>query len=729
MKRNGSLHIALRPVREDAQLQRVFAGVPAGAVLLCGMALTFRGVFPSAEMPWWTVLAAMAAFSAVLWLLQLTGKGRVADLCVLLAVLLFCVLFREKVSSGLCFLANDLGELWTEKTGRIFLELTAAEEKHLLWGAFPLFAVCAVLLHLSIQTEKAVFFLPVLLPIYGAVLTGFVPMGIGETLIGVGCILLLMQRSGASTGGQGLMGAPTWLASVLVCALLSAGIWAAFGNEEKQTDIDRVFHGLIYDEETNSMPEGKLKNLPAWQKSDTPALKVTMSEPQKLYLRGQIYETYDGSAWLPLSAEERAKQEALFYWLHDGGFYGQSQIGSAAVYTGNTVPAEMTVENLTACSAHGYLPYALCDGNAFFDPVLIGDTALPEMASMQYLPGSVPEWYGVQQALASAQNRSNITEYLRLEGAYEQYVTSVDLQLTNESWSVLERQIGEEEAPGTLSRIREFIRTFLSEALVYDEEVMTLSGSGDFLQYTLERSGCGYSVHYATAATLMLRYFGVPARYVEGYYISAEEAEVYGAGEEILLTEAHAHAWAEYYLPGVGFVPFEVTPGYIDDEELELGGIEEENRQIYSGEHLKYAQVEQPEPVDEPLQDRAAFALKPVYLFYVLLLLLFVLGGMILSRRFRLRKALKAIETAPNREAIAGCFGYAKRLLMTCPQIVPEDAAQAEALNREALFSCHEMSSLQRCRMEDYAARVLAECKKAWSVPQKLRYRLWDCLY
>ena len=54
----------------------------------------------------------------------------------------------------------------------------------------------------------------------------------------------------------------------------------------------------------------------------------------------------------------------------------------------------------------------------------------------------------------------------------------------------------------------------------------------------------------------MLRYFGVPARYVEGYFLSAAEAASYQPGQSITLTEIHAHAWAEYYLPGVGFVPF-----------------------------------------------------------------------------------------------------------------------------------------------------------------------------
>lgn len=30
----------------------------------------------------------------------------------------------------------------------------------------------------------------------------------------------------------------------------------------------------------------------------------------------------------------------------------------------------------------------------------------------------------------------------------------------------------------------------------------------------------------------------------------------------VVLTEADAHAWAEYYLDGIGWIPFETTPGF-----------------------------------------------------------------------------------------------------------------------------------------------------------------------
>lgn len=730
MNRNsGGLRIAMRPIQDGPQLHSVAAGIPVSLVLLLGVAMSFRHWFPSVSIQWWELFLYMLSFSAVLWLLQLTGKGRWISACMLVLVLVISAVFHRQVLEGMGCLGNDLLDHLTCMTGRIYLDFAVSEEASVLWGAAPALAVITVLLHLSVQTGRLQFFLPVLLPVYAAALTGFFPIEAGMVLIGIGGILLLMRSAGAATNGQGFWGIPSWLAVVAVCAALSVGAGVAFGDTDAKTEKwDSLFHDLLYDHDTNSMPEGNLENLQHWNKSDTHALKITMSEPQKLYLRGQIYETYEGTAWLPLNTENQAEYESLFYWLHQSDFFGQSQIGMASAFTTQEAPAEMTIENLSACSAHGYYPYALYSGDVLGADI-IGDTQLPGTDTLLYLPGSVPEWYGVQHALASAQGRNNIAQYLISEDAYEAYITKMDLQLTNESWSVLNRQLGEDESPKTLSQIREFIRTYLADTLVYDEEVKTLSGGSDFLQYTLEKSGSGYSVHYATAATLMLRYFGVPARYVEGYFLSAAEAASYKSGQPIILTEEHAHAWAEYYLPGVGFIPFEVTPGYIDDEELELGGSLSENEQTYTGDHLKYAQVEQPELIEEPEQDRFSFSMKPVFLLYLLIVLLIVLATAIIVKRNQFQKALAAIDAAPNRDAIAMRFGYARKLLHNCTDIQVDGSQQAEELNREALFSNHEMTEQQRRDMDDYAVCVLTACKEKWTILQKLHYRLWDCLY
>ena len=77
----------------------------------------------------------------------------------------------------------------------------------------------------------------------------------------------------------------------------------------------------------------------------------------------------------------------------------------------------------------------------------------------------------------------------------------------------------------------------------------------DFALWFLDSGSTGYCVHFASAATVLLRAAGIPARYVEGYLVDAE------AGQTTAVRGSNAHAWTEYYVPDVGWVILEATPG------------------------------------------------------------------------------------------------------------------------------------------------------------------------
>ena len=719
---HNGLRLALRPPREEPAREKVLSALPGGLAALLGLCLTLCQWFPSIGLPWWQLFLAAAAVSSILRLLELTGRGRWICTGALVVVSALSIGLYRQVLPGLGSLGNDFLEQLTARTGTIYLNFSAADPAKAPWGAAVILLGSLLLLHLTQLTGKGIFFLPVVFVVYGGVLSGLYPIGPGEMLLLFSTVLLAMAQ------GNRFGTIPSWLVPAVgaTLAALVLGLSLTDGQGTLKS-WEQALHRWRYDSASNSMPEGQLKNLGYWSKSDTPALEITMTSPQKLYLRGTIYETYTGTAWTPLEPEALAEGESLFYWLHKSGFYGQSQIGTATAFTLQPEAETLTIRNLSACHAHGYYPYSLY-GSGDLEENRIGDNRFPQAESLSYLTGSVPEWYTVQHSLASAQGRSNIAQYLACEEEYRAYVTETDLQLTRESWSVLDRQLSDDGTAKSLGQVRELIRTYLEKALVYDETARTPSGSGDFLQYTLERSGSGYSVHYATAATLMLRYYGIPARYVEGYFLSQEEAHTYNAEDPIVLTENHAHAWAEYYLPGVGFVPFEVTPGYMDNEEDRMGGSLTQDPESYAADRLKYAQVKQPEEVKEPQQDRRHFSLKPAYLLGLLALLLLLLAVRILCGRLRLRKLLEDLAAASNREAIAGHFGYARKLLLCCPGLSMEDS-HARMLNQEALFSSHTMTDDQRRDMERYSAQVLTACKAHWTFSQKLRYRLWECLY
>lgn len=91
----------------------------------------------------------------------------------------------------------------------------------------------------------------------------------------------------------------------------------------------------------------------------------------------------------------------------------------------------------------------------------------------------------------------------------------------------------------------------------------------DFIEHFLYDTQEGYSMHFAAAATMMFRMYGIPARYVVGYVAPKELFSRNADGTyTAVLEDDNAHAWTEIYQPFLGWVPVEVTPGM----EAELTG-------------------------------------------------------------------------------------------------------------------------------------------------------------
>lgn len=68
----------------------------------------------------------------------------------------------------------------------------------------------------------------------------------------------------------------------------------------------------------------------------------------------------------------------------------------------------------------------------------------------------------------------------------------------------------------------------------------------------------GYCDLFASAMVLSAREVGIPARYVTGYYPVTGEVDERGW---YVIRENHAHAWAELYFEGAGWLPFDATEG------------------------------------------------------------------------------------------------------------------------------------------------------------------------
>lgn len=84
----------------------------------------------------------------------------------------------------------------------------------------------------------------------------------------------------------------------------------------------------------------------------------------------------------------------------------------------------------------------------------------------------------------------------------------------------------------------------------------SVEDAGDFLDYFLLESRRGYCTYFASAFVLLARAEGIPARYVQGYCVPIGEQ-----GDAVVYSHM-AHAWPEAYFEGIGWIPFEPTPGY-----------------------------------------------------------------------------------------------------------------------------------------------------------------------
>lgn len=99
------------------------------------------------------------------------------------------------------------------------------------------------------------------------------------------------------------------------------------------------------------------------------------------------------------------------------------------------------------------------------------------------------------------------------------------------------------------------IARFIQGSANYDLKFQEFPMDQDMVVYFLTVSKAGICQHYAAAATLMYRVYGIPARFVVGF---CQEGKL---GKWTTVTTNKGHAWVEVYIDGTGWVPVEVTGG------------------------------------------------------------------------------------------------------------------------------------------------------------------------
>lgn len=171
----------------------------------------------------------------------------------------------------------------------------------------------------------------------------------------------------------------------------------------------------------------------------------------------------------------------------------------------------------------------------------------------------------------------------------------------------------------------------------------------DLILYFLENSKEGFCSHFASAMVLLARSIGIPARYAEGYLVNASEInktfetnlslEHMKNNEGVPVYQKYAHAWAEIYVEGIGWLPFEPTASFNGDY-----GIKDTSNS--STPPPVEESIDSIETTPEPLLPDVHIPQKNNGLIFILLLivLFFIILILLYHRAYRLsHKKIKAM--------------------------------------------------------------------------------------
>lgn len=252
------------------------------------------------------------------------------------------------------------------------------------------------------------------------------------------------------------------------------------------------------------------------RQSFVPVMEVSASYSSNLYLRGRAYDVYTGTQW-----KDGDLGDAL-PWQADGAYLGQ-----VTVTTRN-------VEDVL------YLPY-------YTESMLaqqVGNVLWNDEGKTSYSYDCYSE---NNSSALSVPNEAALQAMTALPAQTRLWAEAKVQEIINESLLAVS-YTGPEVTAMAVER-------YLSSYGRYDLNTPRMdSDSTDFAQWFLTESDTGYCIHYATAATVLLRAAGIPARYVTGFTVESF------AGENVTVYQKNAHAWVEYWTQTSGWQILDPTP-------------------------------------------------------------------------------------------------------------------------------------------------------------------------
>lgn len=287
---------------------------------------------------------------------------------------------------------------------------------------------------------------------------------------------------------------------------------------------------------------------------------MTLSAGRRLetnvYLMGRVYDTFDGRSWLQEyhDTEESVFQDAIRLQNaaiqqesgHLGDYFSPETLQVRYKYL--RTACLFTPPKIRQIQVHGEKDPYRQDGDNLLFRKRRGYGTEYEVDHYQINAGS-DRFDEFVRAACGTDTKEEETRRI-----YEIYAE--DVALSEETERYLDEIAG--RAYDRLDWLRLVEQELSSYTYTRQPEKLPedAADAEAFLNYFLLEGREGYCTHFATAFALLARSQGMSARYVQGFCVPMK-------GErEVSVYNSMAHAWPEVYFEGVGWIPFEPTPGY-----------------------------------------------------------------------------------------------------------------------------------------------------------------------
>lgn len=497
------------------------------------------------------------------------------------AIAVACVVMMGQVGNGFAKIANDI--LTTVNRNMAMANLmfvvddsTARTDEMLtvILMAFVVSAVIALILRARLNLLASLLvFLAVTIPM--------IYKGDGHAIwlmLGLVSVVLIMYVGNV----HGKITADMYV-HLGVCMALIAAIttcvymFMTYSPLQVVADIksNMQYHGenVIYGK--SDYPEGKFSRYDDTVITGEERLQIKMSQPKQMYMRGFVGSKYTEDGWEDSDLNiYGGDYEGVFEWFSANEYSPLTNLSAyAAQSAANGGEAEensiyVEVSNISARRKYQYVPecvtyyslenlYAPKNDVNFRSQGLGRETDysfdMVDVINNDYKAIYGEQWYQDQTGDKTFHNSENV--YGTFARTYYEDVPD-DMRAYFDSHVP---SAGQKMNPFDAIKI---VRDYTAGNMSYNNDADEYSGNEDFVIEMLNEHKSGYSAHFATVAAMLFRYYGIPARYVEGYLVNPP-----ARSDVISVTDEDSHAWVEIYAGGLGFIPVEVTPGYYSDDD------------------------------------------------------------------------------------------------------------------------------------------------------------------